>query len=58
MNTHDLVLMTLREAGKPLKSKEIADMAKIEKAEVDKAIKQLKKEDRLISPKVCYYEPK
>jgi transcription initiation factor TFIIIB Brf1 subunit/transcription initiation factor TFIIB len=58
MNTSDLVLKTLREAGKPLKSKEIADLSRVEKAEIDKAIKQLKKEERLISPKACYYEPK
>ena len=58
MNTSDLVLKTLLEAGKPLKSKEIADLSRVEKAEIDKAIKQLKKEERLISPKACYYEPK
>ncbi|MBB6623341.1 MarR family transcriptional regulator [Clostridium gasigenes] len=34
---------------------EIAEALAIDKKEVDKAIKQLKNEERLISPKRCYY---
>ncbi len=49
---------TLKEAAKPMKSAEIAALAGIEKAAVDKAIQALKKEDRIISPKVCYYSAK
>ncbi|GHV16973.1 MarR family transcriptional regulator [Spirochaetia bacterium] len=49
------VLETLKKAGKPLKSAEIAELAKIDKAEVDKAIKALKKEGAVVSPKACYY---
>lgn len=58
METKDLVLNTLKEAAKPLKSAEIAALAGIEKSIVDKAIQSLKKEERIISPKVCYYSPK
>ncbi|NJE06253.1 MarR family transcriptional regulator [Thermococcus sp. M36] len=53
----ELVFKVLKEAGRPLKSKEIAELAGIDKKEVDKAIKVLKKEGKIISPKRCYYAP-
>lgn len=58
METKALVMKTLKESGKPLKSAEIAEKAGIEKAEVDKVLKALKKEDKITSPKNCYYSPK
>lgn len=51
------VLETLKAAGKPLKAGEIAEASGLEKKEVDKAMKQLKKEGRIESPKVCYWQP-
>lgn len=50
-----MVLSTLKEADKPLKSGEIAEMSGIDKKEVDKAIKKLKVEEKIVSPKRCYY---
>ena len=58
METKDLVFNTLKEAAKPMKSAEIAAQAGIEKAAVDKAIQALKKEEKIITPKVCYYSAK
>lgn len=58
MNTKEQVLKTLVSAGKPLKSGEIAETSGIDKKEVDKAIKELKKEEKIASPKMCYYEAK
>lgn len=58
METKDIVLKTLLESTKPLKSAEIAAQAGIEKAMVDKALQSLKKEEKIISPKVCYYSAK
>lgn len=58
MDIIDIVLKTLKQAGKPMKSGEIAEAVKLDKAEVDKAIKKLKKEDRISSPKNCYYTVK
>ena len=55
METTALVLKTLKESPKPLKSAEIASVSGIEKTEVDKIIKILKKEDKITSPKVCFY---
>lgn len=58
MDKKDIVLKILREQDSPMKSKEIAEAAGIDKADVDKAIKMLKKEELIVSPKVCYYSPK
>ena len=52
------VLQALKKADKPLKSAEIAEIAGIDKKDVDKALKVLKGEDKVISPKVCYYQAK
>jgi hypothetical protein len=52
------VLTTLKKSGKAMKSAEIAEAAKIDKAEVDKALKILKKEEKVFSPKVCFYQAK
>ncbi len=58
MSTEIIVIETLEKAGKPLKSKEIAELSGVDKKEIDKAIKKLKKEEKIISPKVCFYSPK
>lgn len=52
------VLDAMKAAGKPLKATEIADAAGLDKKEVDKAMKTLKAEGKIVSPKVCYWEPK
>ena len=52
------VLETLATAGKPMKAGEIAEASGLDKKEVDKAMKVLKKEDKIVSPKFCYWEPK
>ena len=58
METTDKVLETMSNAGKPLKAGEIAEMSGLDKKEVDKAMKTLKKEDKIASPKRCMWEPK
>ncbi len=55
METIEKVLETLKNIDKPLKSGEIAQMSGIDKKEVDKAIKKLKVENKIVSPKRCYY---
>jgi predicted transcriptional regulator len=54
----DQVLKALLSSDKPMKSGEIAEALSVDKAEVDKAIKALKKEEKIVSPKACYYEAK
>lgn len=52
------VLKAMVEAGRPLRPGEIAELAGLDKAEVSKAIKELKKEGKVHSPKRCFYAPK
>ncbi|MEN8153465.1 MAG: MarR family transcriptional regulator [Acidobacteriota bacterium] len=58
MEIEKLVLTTLGKSDKPLKGKEIAELAGVEKKDVDKAIKTLKKEEKIFSPKNCFYSVK
>lgn len=55
MDAVELVFTTLKTSEKPLKAGEIAELAKLDKKEVDKAMKALKKEGRIVSPKYCYW---
>lgn len=55
MDINELVVKTLKESAEPLKAGEIAEKAGVDKKEVDKAIKELKKEEKVVSPKRCYY---
>jgi DNA-binding transcriptional regulator GbsR (MarR family) len=52
------VLETMKAAGKPLKAGEIAEASGLDKKEVDKAMKVLKAEGKIESPKVCFWQPK
>jgi predicted Zn-ribbon and HTH transcriptional regulator len=58
MDTIQKVIEVLSNSEAPLKSGEIAELSGIDKKEVDKAIKKLKKEDKIYSPKRCYYSVK
>ncbi|NQT65111.1 MAG: MarR family transcriptional regulator [FCB group bacterium] len=53
-----IVLGAMKTAGKPLKGGEIVELSKLDKKDVDKAMKELKKEELIVSPKRCYWEPK
>lgn len=57
METIEKVLIALKEAGRPMKAGEIAELTGIDKKDIDNAIKKLKKEEKISSPKNCYYEP-
>lgn len=52
------VLEAMKKAGKALKAGEIAEMSGLDKKEVDKAMKVLKEEEKIVSPKRCFWEPK
>ncbi|MFZ7102838.1 MAG: MarR family transcriptional regulator [Peptococcaceae bacterium] len=55
MDTNALVIKTLGESSEPLKAGEIAEKAGADKKDVDKALQNLKKEGKIISPKRCFY---
>ncbi|MDO9577031.1 MAG: hypothetical protein Q7J16_04030 [Candidatus Cloacimonadales bacterium] len=53
-----VVLDAMKAAGKPLKGGEIVELSGLDKKEVDKAMNELIKEELIVSPKKCYWEPK
>ncbi|MBK3331733.1 winged helix-turn-helix transcriptional regulator [Persephonella atlantica] len=57
MSVEQKVLDAMKKAGKPLKTGEIAELTGLDKKEVEKVIKKLKKEGKIESPKRCYYAP-
>lgn len=58
MENYDVVLDFFAKAGKPVKAGEIAEATGIDKKEVDKIMAKLKKEEKIVSPKVCMWEIK
>ena len=58
MEITNKVLDAMKSAGKPLRTGDIAELAGLEKKEVEKAMKQLKEEEKIVSPKRCFWEAK
>jgi DNA-binding transcriptional regulator GbsR (MarR family) len=56
MNQKEIVLNAMRGASKPLRTGEIAELAGLDKKEVDKAMKELKSEELIFSPKPCFWQ--
>jgi len=54
----ETIIQAMKAAGEPLKAGQIIEMTGLEKADVDKAMKLLKKEELIVSPKRCFWEPK
>lgn len=57
MEIKQQILDTMKELGKPVNATEVAKATGLEKAEVDKAFKELKKEEAIVSPVRCKWEP-
>ena len=57
MDTKQKVLETMRQAAQPLNAGKIAELSGLDRKEVDKAMKQLKDEGAIISPKRCFWQP-
>jgi len=57
MENIELVLKTMKTAGKALSAGQISEISGLERKEVDKAMKTLKTEGKITSPKVCYWQP-
>jgi biotin operon repressor len=57
MDVNVQVLEAMQKAGKPVSAGQLAEITGIDRKEVDKAMKKLKTEGRIVSPKVCYWEP-
>ena len=57
METKEQVLNPMREAGKPVSAGEVAKITGIDRKEVDKAFAALKKEEAIVSPVRCKWQP-
>ncbi len=58
MENKEKVLVAMKNAGEPLNAGKIVELTGLERKEVDKAMKQLKTEGAIVSPKVCFWQPK
>ena len=58
MEIKELVLEAMTKAGEPLNAGKITEISGLDRKEVDKAMKKLKEEGSIVSPKRCFWEPK
>ena len=58
METKDIVLEVLKKEGNPMNAGQITEISGLDRKEVDKAMKLLKDEELIVSPKRCYWEAK
>lgn len=58
MDNYEVILDFFSKAEKPVSAGQIATATGIDRKEVDKVMKSLKKEEKIVSPKVCYWEIK
>jgi hypothetical protein len=56
MENKEKVYTTMQKAAKPLKTGEVAELAGIDKKEVEKLIKQLSREGKAFSPVRCFWQ--
>ena len=57
MDITEKVLEIMRAQGQPLNAGKISELGGLDRKEVDKAMNQLKKEEKIVSPKRCYWIP-
>ncbi|MEG0297088.1 MAG: MarR family transcriptional regulator [Clostridium sp.] len=55
MDNKEKVLEVLKNSSEPLKGAQVVELSGLEKKDVDKAIKALKEEEKINSPKRCFY---
>jgi len=58
MEAKELVLEAMKKYGTALNAGKITELTGIDRKIVDKAMAQLKKEEAIVSPKSCYWQPK
>jgi predicted transcriptional regulator len=57
MDVKEKVLEVMRAEGQPLNAGKIAELGGLDRKTVDKAMAQLKKDEKIVSPKRCYWTP-
>ena len=58
MDAKDQVLQTMKGKASPMRAGEIAEAAGLDKKVVEKAMKELKIEEAIFSPKRCFWQAK
>ena len=58
MDVAEQVLEIMLAEGQPLNAGKIAELGGLDRKEVDKAMKAMKDEGSIVSPRRCYWEPK
>lgn len=57
MDIKEQVLKVMREAGKPVSAGEVEKLSGLDRKDIDKAFQALKKEEAIVSPVRCKWEP-
>ncbi|MEE0932508.1 MAG: transcriptional regulator, partial [Clostridium sp.] len=57
MDIKETILNVMREAGKPVSAGEVEKLSGLDRKDIDKAFKELKKEEAIVSPVRCKWEP-
>lgn len=57
MDVKEQVLKVMQEAGKPVSAGEVEKLSGLDRKEIDKAFTVLKKEEAIVSPVRCKWEP-
>lgn len=57
MDDKEKVLDAMAKSGEPMNAGAVAEASGLDRKVVDKAMADLKKEGKIVSPKRCYWEP-
>ena len=57
MDEKEIILEAMRKAGEPLNAGEVAEPTGLDRKAVDKAFAAMKKDDSIVSPIRCKWEP-
>jgi len=57
METANKILEAMKIAKAPVSAGQLVEMTGIDRKEIDKAMKKLKTDALIVSPKNCYWEP-
>ena len=55
MDDKEKVIEAFKNSEEPLNAKKVSEISGVDKKEVDKRMKELKKDETIVSPKRCYW---
>ncbi len=58
MELKEKVFEAMKQAGAPVNAGKLVELTGLDRKDVDKAMKQLKADEAIVSPKVCFWQPK